>query len=112
MSLGYTGICHKVAEDEHIVIYTYAGENWNDGGKSKLGDSQLQDGIFTIQKDSFCANLERSVQTKSVEIKQECKNAFRKANIPCDYIAWRLLNHIFDYTKTNHLFPDRISFIQ
>lgn len=50
MSLGYTGICKKVAEDDHIVIYSYAGENWNDGGKSKHGDLQLQDGMFTIMR--------------------------------------------------------------
>ena len=73
MSLGYTGICHKVAEDEHIVIYTYAGENWNDGGKSKLGDSQLQDGIFTIQKDSFCANLETLIDLILIRATASCE---------------------------------------
>ena len=58
MSLGYIGICKKVAEDDSIVIYSYAGENWNDDGKSKRGDSQLQDGMFTIYKDSVCIDIE------------------------------------------------------
>lgn len=60
MSLGYIGICRKVAEDDYIVIYSYTGENWNDGGKSKHGDSQLQDGLFTIYK-LLDSNIEYSL---------------------------------------------------
>lgn len=51
MSLGYTGMCKKELEDDEVVIYSYSGENWNDGGKSKNGDSLLCDGRFTIYKD-------------------------------------------------------------
>lgn len=32
---GYIGLCKKILEDEELVIYSYAGENWSDGGKSK-----------------------------------------------------------------------------
>lgn len=53
MSLGYTGMCKKELEDDEIVIYSYAGENWNDDGKSKSGDSLLCDGSFIIHKDCF-----------------------------------------------------------
>ena len=27
--------CKKELEDDEIVVYSYSGENWNDGGKSK-----------------------------------------------------------------------------
>ena len=43
MSLGYTRMCKKELDDDEIVIYSYSGENWNDGGKSKSGDSLLYD---------------------------------------------------------------------
>lgn len=112
MSLGYTGTCQKVAEDEHIIIYSYSGENWNDGGKSKRGDSQLLDGMFTIQKGLFCTDLERCIQAGIIKIDHECKNAFRRPGVSCDYIAWRLLIHIFDHYKTNSHFPLKELFIQ
>lgn len=112
MSLGYTGICKKVAEDDSIVIYSYAGENWNDGGKSKRGDSQLQDGMFTICKSSFCVDMENCIQSGGVKIDRECKNAFQRPGIAVDYIVWMLLNHIFAYYKKNNHFPAQESFIQ
>lgn len=112
MSLGYTGTCRKVAEDDHIVIYSYAGENWNDRWNSKQGDLQLLDGMFTIQKDSFCTCLEKCMQTNAINIDRKCKNAFGKPDIPCDYIAWRLLHRIFDYHQKNNQFPEQASFIQ
>lgn len=112
MSLGYTGICKKVAEDDRIVIYSYAGENWNDDGKSKHGDSKLQDGMFTIYKDSFCIDIESCMQSGGVIIDCECKNAFQKPGIAVDYIAWMLLSHIFAYYKKNNHFPAQESFIQ
>lgn len=112
MSLGYIGICRKVAEDDYIVMYSYAGENWNDGGKSKHGDSQLQDGLFTIRKDTFSDNLNHCLQTGTVKIDQACKNAFQKSDISCDYIAWRLLRHILKDYQRNLSFPEKASFIQ
>ena len=112
MSLGYTGICKKVAEDNYIVIYSYAGENWNDGGKSKRGDSQLQDGMFTIYKDAFCSDLERCVQSGNIKIDRECKNAFHRPGVSCEYIVWKLLNHIFAYYEKNNHFPAQEAFVQ
>lgn len=49
MSLGYVGSCNLIYEDDKRVIYSYAGENWNDTN-SKVGDIDLQDGEFTIYK--------------------------------------------------------------
>jgi len=112
MSLGYTGICKKVAEDDHLVIYSYAGENWNDGGKSKHGDSQLQDGMFTICKDLVFMGIESCMQSGRIKIDCECKNAFQRPGVTVDYIAWMLLNHIFAYYKKNDQFPAQTSFIQ
>ena len=112
MSLGYIGICKKVAEDDHIVIYSYAGENWNDGGKSKPRDSQLQDGMFTVYKGSFCVNIESAMQSGGIKIDRECKNAFQRPGVAVDYIAWRLLSHIFTYYRKNNQFPFQASFIQ
>ena len=112
MSLGYTGICKKVAEDDYIVIYSYAGENWNDGGKSKRGDSQLQDGMFTIYKSSFCIDMESCMQSGGVKIDCECKNAFQRPGIAVDYLAWMLIDHIFTYYKKNDHFPAQESFVQ
>ena len=102
----------KVAEDDSIVIYSYAGENWNDDGKSKRGDSQLQDGMFTIYKGSFCTDVGRHVQLGGIEIDRECKNAFQRPGIAVDHIARMLLNHIFTYYKKNNHFPAQESFIQ
>lgn len=50
MSLGIAGVCKKYLEDDGVVIHTHAGENWNDRGKSKSGDAQLQNGIMLIDK--------------------------------------------------------------
>lgn len=111
MSLGYTEICKKVAEDDSIVIYSYAGENWNDGGKSKRGDSQLPDGMFTIYKDPVYIDIESCLQSGRIKIDRECKNAFQRPGIAVDYIAWMLLNHIFTYYKKNNHFPAQESFI-
>ncbi len=112
MSLGYTGMCKKVAEDECLVIYSYAGENWNDGVKSKSGDCQLQDGMFTIHKDDFCEDIERCIQIGIIKIDRECKNAFCKSGVPCDYIAWRLLRRLYIAYEQNGLFSETATFIQ
>lgn len=112
MSLGYTGNCKLIAEDESLVIYSYAGENWNDGGKSKYGDSALQDGMFTIDRSHAIEDIADGLKSGAIEIDRECKNAFRRPGVPCDYIAWRLLIRILDYYKQNGCFPKGESFIQ
>ena len=112
MSLGYTGRCKLLMEDESLVVYSYAGENWNDNGKSKPGDSALQDGMFTIDKTHTIKDVADGLNSGAITINRECKNAFRKPDVPCDYIAWRLLVHILDCYKKNGYFPEKDAFIQ
>lgn len=141
MSLGYCGMCLKVMEDDEAVVYSYAGENWNDGGKSKSGDSLLQDGIIFIYKrcleepeihskvrrtssgrkklitkrithiPSICAH----VNSGDIIVEKECKNAFQRPlfeSMPLDYIAYRLLIHIFTRYQEYGVLPEKEAFIQ
>jgi hypothetical protein len=138
MSLGYTGMCKKELEDDEIVIYSYSGENWNDGGKSKSGDSLLYDGSFIIYKDCLeepeihikrkkmpsgrkkfvekrivlFPNLFEHLENKKIVIEKECKNAFRVQEIPIDYIAYRLLLHIFERYQFEGALPEKEVFFQ
>lgn len=138
MSLGYIGLCKKILEDEQVVIYSYAGENWNDGGKSKTGDVHLQDGMITIYKDCLeqvdvhrhikktpsgrkktiekrivtIPSLDDYIKSERIVIDQECKNAFRCGSMKVDYIAYRLLLHIFKRYQTGDELPDEERFIQ
>jgi hypothetical protein len=139
MSLGYTGMCKKELEDDEIVIYSYSGENWNDGGKSKSGDSLLLDGSFVIHKDcleepeihtklkkmpsgrkkviekriTHTPRLSIYLETKKVYVEKECKNAFRRgATMPIDYIAYRLILHLFERYQVDGELPEIERFIQ
>ena len=139
MSLGYTGMCKKELEDDEIVIYSYSGENWNDDGKSKSGDSLLYDGSFIIYKDcleepeihtklkrmpsgrkkmvekriTHTLELSKHIENKKVFVEKECKNAFRRgATMPIDYIAYRLILHIFERYQLDGELPEIESFIQ
>ena len=112
MSLGYTGMCKLLMEDESFAVYSYAGENWNDDGKSISGDSALQDGMFTINKSHTVTDVADGLKFGAITINRECKTAFRRPDIPCDYIAWRLLVHILDCYKKNGYFPEKDAFTQ
>jgi len=139
VSLGYTGMCKKELEDDEIVIYSYSGENWNDDGKSKSGDSLLYDGSFIIYKDcleepeihtklkrmpsgrkkmvekriTHTLELSKHIENKKVFVEKECKNAFRRgATMPIDYIAYRLILHIFERYQLDGELPEIESFIQ
>lgn len=136
MSLGYSGLCVKVMEDDEVAIYSYAGENLNDG-VSKIGDALLQDGMITIYKRCLkepeihsrlrrmpsgkkklvakriphFPSVDEHIQNGDIMIDKECKNAFCKG-YSFDYIAYRLLVHIFvNYQKKGGL-PEKDSFIQ
>ena len=138
MSIGFCGLCRKEAEDEKMVLYTYAGENWNDHGKSKSGDSLLYDGYFIIYKDCleepeihtrmkrmpsgrkrtvvkriphFPAIFEH-VRNGRIVVEKECKNAFRyPETLPIDYIAYHLLLHIFTQYQLDGALPEKEAFI-
>ena len=110
MSLGYCGVCIKQEESEDKVRYSYSGENWNDGGKSKSGDCKLQDGIFVIYKSNL-SDMEICIES-GVVVEKECKNAFKRyTGNSMDYIAFRLLNKIIDAFQRDGVFPDREAFI-
>lgn len=51
MSLGYSGIAHKCAEDDHTVIYNYGGINLND--PRYRNENHLCDGAIMIDKVCF-----------------------------------------------------------
>ncbi len=118
MSLGYVGMCRKELEDNKMAIYFYSGENWNDGGKSKMGDRLLYDGSFIIYKDylekhtAHTPNLSECLANNEVIIERECKNAFRQHSMSMDYIAFHLILHIFKEYQSTRKLPDECSFIQ
>ena len=139
MSLGYTGMCKKELEDDEMVIYSYSGENWNDGGKSKSGDSLLYDGSFIIYKDCLeepeihtklkkmpsgrkkvvekriphFPHIYKHIENGKIVIEKECKNAFKRySETSIDYIAYLLLIHIFEKYQLDGYLVENDGFIQ
>ncbi len=139
MSLGYTGTCKKELEDDKLVIYSYSGENWNDGGKSKSEDSLLYDGSFVIYKDcleepeihtklkkmpsgrkkiiekriTHVPDIIEYVNDKRIVVEKECKNAFKRGvTMPIDYIAYLLILHVFERYQLDGELPEKVNFIQ
>ena len=139
MSWGYTGLCRKALEDDEMVLYTYAGENWNDNGSSKSGDSLLQDGLIVIYKRcleepelhtrnrrmpggkkvpitkriTHVPSIEKHVASRDIIVEKECKNAFRRpAHAPIDHIAYQLLVHTFERYQKDGILPEEESFLQ
>lgn len=112
MSLGYMGICQKQLEDEVMVVYSYAGENQNDEGKSRRGDAQLQDGMFSIKKGFVGGSIEESMTAGHIVVDCECKNAFRKGQQTSDYIAWMLVRKVIRFHEKEGVYPEIESFIQ
>ena len=53
MSLGYGGIAHKCAEDNHTVVYSYGSINLND--PRYCNKDNICDGIIWISKSCFPA---------------------------------------------------------
>ena len=141
MSLGYTGYCKLFQLDDTYAVYRYSGENWNDKGKSKSGDSLKIDGIFTIKLTSLeepeihekmkkmpSGRKKRIVKRIThtvgicekyidgeIIINQNCKNAFVRGScqeIDMDYIALHLLYNIYEEYQKNGELPESMSFIQ
>lgn len=112
MSFGYEGICRKQLEDEVMVVYSYTGENWNDEGKSRSGDDQLQDGMFSIMKRTVSDSIEECLAAGHIVIDRECKNAFRKGQQTSDYIALMLLRKVILFYEKNGVYPEREAFVQ
>ena len=139
MSFGYTGMCRKEFEDDKLVIYSYSGENWNDCGKSKSGDSLLYDGVFIIHKRCLeepeihtklkrfpsgrkklvekrilhCPDIYKHIADRKIIIEKVCKNAFKiHSETLIDYIAYMLLIHVFEKYQENGFLVETGSFIQ
>jgi hypothetical protein len=122
MSLGFCGQCVLLEETDKTVAYTYSGENWNE--PDKKSGKELQDGLLEIHKSAFCgltkANYKatyidkvyRAIEKGDIEIIIECKNAFHRGEEPIDYIAMRLILHIFECYGRNGKLPNNEAFIQ
>lgn len=141
MSLGYTGYCKLLSLNGTSATYQYSGENWNDGGKSKSGDSLLLDGTFTIKLSSL---KEPEIHEKlkkmpsgrkkmlvkriphtvgvcekylagDITIDRECKNAFVRggtSSVKMDYIALGLLYKIYEGYQITGKLPETMGFTQ
>ena len=138
MSIGYVGKCRMEMEDDEVAIYSYSGENWNDGGKSQRGDRELYDGSFIIYKDCLeepeihikrkkmpsgrtklvekrivhFPNLFEHLENRKIVIEKECKNAFKVQEMPIDFIASQLLLHVFERYQLEGELPEKEMFFQ
>ena len=140
MSLGYRGRCKLIDQDDTMAIYTYAGENWNDNGKSQENDCDLQDGLIIIYKKCLVEpeihekikkmpsgkkklivkrirkenNIAELIGKGDIVIDKRCKNEFSRSryNENQHYLAERLIDHIFDRYQDDGMLPIEEYFIQ
>ena len=138
MSLGYSGVCKLLEQDEEVAIYAYSGANIND--EATQGEHRLDyDGEILIYKRcleepeihakikrrssgrkyesvkriTHLPNILRHVENGEVVIEKECRNAFRRhGDTEIDYIAHTLLIKIFIYYQENGQLPEKEGFIQ
>ena len=112
MSLGYTGYARYKEERDGCLIYEYSGENWN--APYEKGDCLLYDGLISIEKSVF--NEESwgvAADEGRIKVVKECKNPFyRWKNLKFDYLALRILTHIFNEYKEKCEIPKEVAFIQ
>jgi len=112
MSLGYTGYGRYKEERDGCLIYEYSGENWNT--PYNKGDCLLYDGLISIEKnvldeDSYV----KAIEDGRIKIIKECKNAFNRfKDIKFDYLALRIIIHIFNDYKESGVIPQNVAFIQ
>lgn len=112
MSLGYIGYARYKEEIDGCLIYEYSGENWNT--PYEKGDCFLYDGLISIEKSVF--NEESwgvAADEGRIKVVKECKNAFyRWKNLKFDYLALRILTHIFNEYREKGEIPEKVAFIQ
>jgi hypothetical protein len=112
VSLGYTGYGRYKEEIDGCLIYEYSGENWN--APYHKGDCLLYDGLISIEKNTLEEeSYVKAIEDGRIKIIKECKNAFyRFIYIKFDYLALRIIIHIFnDYKNTGEI-PQKVAFIQ
>lgn len=111
MSLGYTGYARFKEEKDECLIYEYSGENWN--VPCDEGDCLLYDGLISIEKNVFNEDSWGVAADEGrIRVLKECKNAFYRQVPNFDYIALRILSHIFRDYKEKGEIPKKIAFIQ
>lgn len=120
MSLGYCGTCKIYNQDDKDIYYLYSGENWNVPTSGK-DDRYLYDGLIRIDRTAFKGgkgtdyiyNVGSAINDGKIEVMIECKNAFRRyKGFDFDYIAYRILLHIFQEFQENKVYPEKTGFIQ
>lgn len=120
MSLGYCGLSKMYDKDEKDIYYLYSGENWNEPTSGE-DDRYLYDGLIRISKAAFKSGkgtdyiccVSNPIKNGDIEVMIECKNAFRRyGNFDFDYIAYRILLHIFEEFQKNKVYPEKAAFIQ
>jgi hypothetical protein len=111
MSLGYIGYGRYKEEQDGCLIYEYSGENWN--APCDKGDCLLYDGLISIEKNVLDEeNYVEAIENGRIKVVKECKNAFDCLNIKFDYLALRIIIHIFKDYKASGQIPEKVAFIQ
>jgi len=111
MTLGYTGYGRFKEEKDGCLIYEYSGENWN--APYEKGDCLLYDGLISIDKNVF--NEEswgKAADEGRIKVLRECKNAFYRWDFEFDYLALRIVTHIFNEYRENGEIPKKVAFMQ
>ena len=124
MSLGYIGYCKKTVEDDLTVCYSYSGGNWSLPTNDKSAELAY-DGNFAIDKSvlrwepakpreqtEYITWTHVAIENNLAVIITECKNGFYMCGFNFDYIALRLLYHIFETLHNTGEFPEEAVFIQ
>ncbi|MBR5269993.1 MAG: hypothetical protein IKU21_05765 [Anaerotignum sp.] len=129
MSLGYGGTCRRIAEDSQWVSYEYAVYNLNVleyEGKKELFDGEIEIRKSALIEPEIRETIKRfpggrrKRMTKRIirevpivellekgEIRiTECSHSWQWMDFGCEYIAYRLVNKIFQYYQENDILPE------
>lgn len=111
MSLGYIGYGRYKEEKDGCLIYEYSGENWN--APYDDGDCFLYDGLISIEKNVLDEeSYAEAIENRRIKVLKECKNAFNRFSFEFDYLALRIIIHIFKDYKASGEIPEKVAFIQ
>jgi hypothetical protein len=111
MSLGYIGYGRYKEENEGNLLFEYSGENWN--VPHNEGDRFLYDGLISIDKSILNEeNWGKAIEEGRIQVIRECKNAFYRWEMKFDYLALRIIIHIFNEYKEKGEVPEEVCFIQ
>lgn len=139
MSLGFAGVCHLEAEDEHTAIYSYRGENWN-LDKAVAAEAEKIEGMFTIDKACLVEpeihsrvrkmpNGRKKLVEKVIPVFVPVMELASEGSIQVDRLCGvdelslddsfarlriirNLLHHVFESYQLNGRLPEKEGFIQ